>query len=256
MSQINAGKLYIVYLDLTPHDIANLKLNDKIYLDRSYWNINKVIDYDANSNEPTKVELLSIDDELILPRIVRKIDEKPNSSSSLIKPFIQDVLGDINGSLTINASTGNIVLNGKGNVIDWVVSNAVVIGDNQVVTKNGITTNVANVNENFANADLTFTDNRTHDLDGNSMLLTNGIIGFDSIGLSTTGVSISGDQTDPSQSTIVLENILGGQALVLNDGLIRLIYTPTYADEAAATTAGLLNGTIYKTATGELRIKL
>jgi hypothetical protein len=258
MSQINGGKLYIVYLNLNPHDIANLKLNDKIYLDRSYWNINKVIDYDANSNEPTKVELLSIDDELVLPKIRRKIDAKPNNSSSLIKPFISDVLGEINNSLTINASTGNIVLNGKGNIIDSVVSNAVVIGDNQVVTKNGITTNVANVNENFANADLTFTDNRTHDLDSNIMILRNGVIGFDATGiLTSTGYSfVSDNNVGTLDTTMVIENTAGGGALTVNNGNVRLIATPTYADEAAATTAGLLNGTIYKTPTGELRIKL
>lgn len=34
------------------------------------------------------------------------------------------------------------------------------------------------------------------------------------------------------------------------------IATPTHADEAAAVTAGLAAGTVYKTATGELRIKL
>jgi hypothetical protein len=258
MSQINGGKLYIVYLNLNPHDIANLKLNDKIYLDRSYWNINKVIDYDANSNEPTKVELLSIDDELVLPKIRRKIDAKPNNSSSLIKPFISDVLGEINNSLTINASTGNVILNGKGNIIDSVVSNAVVIGDNQVVTKNGITTNVANVNENFANTDLTFTGNRTHDLDGNIMILTNGVIGFDATGiLTSTGYSfVSDNNVGTLDTTMVIENTAGGGALTVNNGNVRLIATPTYADEAAATTAGLLNGTIYKTATGELRIKL
>lgn len=258
MSQINGGKLYIVYLNLNPHDIANLKLNDKIYLDRSYWNINKVIDYDANSNEPTKVELLSIDDELVLPKIRRKIDYKPINSSSLVKPFIQDVLGDINGSLTINASTGNIVLNGKGNVIDSVVSNAVVIGDNQVVTKNGITTNVANVNENFANTDLTFTDNRIHDFDSKYLILRNGVIGFDATGiLTSTAYSFVSDNNAGSlDTTVVIENEGGGGALTVNDGNVRLIVTPTYADEAAATTAGLLTGTIYKTATGELRIKL
>ena len=31
---------------------------------------------------------------------------------------------------------------------------------------------------------------------------------------------------------------------------------PTYADEAAATTGGLSTGDLYKTATGEIRIKL
>jgi hypothetical protein len=168
------------------------------------------------------------------------------------------VLGEINNSLTINASTGNIVLNGKGNIIDSVVSNAVVIGDNQVVTKNGITTNVANVNENFANADLTFTDNRTHDLDSNIMILRNGVIGFDATGiLTSTGYSfVSDNNVGTLDTTMVIENTAGGGALTVNNGNVRLIATPTYADEAAATTAGLLNGTIYKTPTGELRIKL
>jgi hypothetical protein len=210
MSQINGGKLYIVYLDLNPHDIANLKLNDKIYLDRSYWNINKVIDYDANSNEPTKVELLSIDDELVLPKIRRKIDAKPNNSSSLIKPFIQDVLGEINGSLTINASTGNVILNGKGNIIDSVVSNAVVIGDNQVVTKNGTTS-------------------------------TNSIT-------ATTDGDIPAIDVSNFQDTKIALNVSNGQLMITT--------ILTYADEAAATTAGLLTGTLYGTPTGEVRIKL
>jgi hypothetical protein len=210
MSQINGGKLYIVYLNLNPHDIANLKLNDKIYLDRSYWNINKVIDYDANSNEPTKVELLSIDDELVLPKIRRKIDAKPNNSSSLIKPFISDVLGEINNSLTINASTGNIVLNGKGNIIDSVVSNAVVIGDNQVVTKNGTTS-------------------------------TNSII-------ATTDGDIPAIDVSNFQDTKIALNVSNGQLMITT--------ILTYADEAAATTAGLLTGTLYGTPTGEVRIKL
>jgi hypothetical protein len=113
-------------------------LNDKIYLDRAYWNINKVIDYNANSNDTTKVELLSIDDELILPRIVSRPNNNPNNASSLVKPFIGEVLSNINGSLTVNASNGNVVLNGKGNIIDQQVKNAVVIGDNQQVTKNGV----------------------------------------------------------------------------------------------------------------------
>ena len=141
MAQINSGKLYTVYLNLTSADIEQLKLNDKIYLDRSWWNINRVIDYNANANEPTKVELLSIDDELVLPKIKTRSDNKPFTGSSLVKPAITNVLHDINGSLTINNSKGNVILNGKGNIIDTQVTNAVVIGDNQTVTKNGVTSN-------------------------------------------------------------------------------------------------------------------
>lgn len=40
------------------------------------------------------------------------------------------------------------------------------------------------------------------------------------------------------------------------NGLLRLPNLPTYADEAAAIVGGLITGTVYKTNTGELRIKL
>lgn len=253
MSQINGGKLYIVYLDLTPHDIANLKLNDKIYLDRSYWNINKVIDYDANSNEPTKVELLSIDDELVLPKIKTRPNNLPNNSSSLIKPFITNVLSDINGSLTVNSSSGNVILNGKGNVIDAVVSNAVVIGDNQVVTKNGITSNTGNVNENFATADLTLTGNRIHDLNAFYLALLQGNVIINS-GYNGTALSVSTDDTVPAMEVY---NSNGAEiALTVTNGRVNLTIADVYATDALAGAAGVPTNTVYMTPTGELRIKL
>jgi hypothetical protein len=90
------------------------------------------------------------------------------------------------------------------------------------------------------------------------MILTNGVIGFDATGiLTSTGYSfVSDNNIGALDATMVIENTASGGALTVNNGNVRLIATPTYADEAAATTAGLLNGTIYKTATGELRIKL
>jgi hypothetical protein len=39
-------------------------------------------------------------------------------------------------------------------------------------------------------------------------------------------------------------------------GRIRIVGMPTHADDAAAGSAGLISGELYKTATGELRIKL
>ncbi len=55
---------------MTEADIQTLKLNDKIRIDNSWWNINKVIDYDANAEVPTKVELISIDTEIELAPFV------------------------------------------------------------------------------------------------------------------------------------------------------------------------------------------
>jgi hypothetical protein len=64
MGQINNGKMLTAYFDLKDNDIQALKLNDKIRIDNSWWNINKVIDYDANAYKLTQVELISVDDEV------------------------------------------------------------------------------------------------------------------------------------------------------------------------------------------------
>ena len=267
MSQINSGKLYIVYLDLTPHDIANLKLNDKIYLDRSYWNINKVIDYDANSNDTTKVELLSIDDELILPRIVSRPDNKPNNASSLVKPFIGQVLGNINGSLTVNASSGNVVVSGKGNIIDSPITNAVVIGDNQLVTKNGITTNNSAINENFANTDLTFTDNRVHSLNGYNLSISDNAADIFQKTPSLTRIyhnyGTDRQLLEVGDSVFTLESLNNVELKIISDSsvlidtiILNVPNLPTYDSDILAGLGGLTQGMVYQTSTGVLRIKL
>lgn len=66
MKQIDTARQMTAYFNLTPLDIANLKLNDKILIDNSYWIISEVTDYDANIRQLTKVFLLSVEDEMKL----------------------------------------------------------------------------------------------------------------------------------------------------------------------------------------------
>ena len=66
LSQINNGKLLTALFDLNEVDIQKFRLSDTIRIDNSYWNVNKIIDYDVNSNNLTKVELISIDKDLQL----------------------------------------------------------------------------------------------------------------------------------------------------------------------------------------------
>ena len=54
MGQINNGKMLTSYFNLRDADIQAMELNDKIRIDNSWWNINKVIDYDANANKLTQ----------------------------------------------------------------------------------------------------------------------------------------------------------------------------------------------------------
>ena len=51
-------RLRTVYVDLKVVDIINLDFTKLIYIDGVYWRVNKVVDYQPNKNESTKVELI------------------------------------------------------------------------------------------------------------------------------------------------------------------------------------------------------
>jgi len=51
-------RLRTVYVDLTVKDIFSLDFTKLVYIDGVYWRINKVVDYQPNKNQSTKVELI------------------------------------------------------------------------------------------------------------------------------------------------------------------------------------------------------
>jgi hypothetical protein len=116
--------------NLRETDIATLKLNDKIRIDNSWWNINKVIDYDCNNPRLTTVELLSIDQEIDFAQFQTG------------KPFIPTVgeLGTItepiintnNENNNVISLGSNALVYGQGNVIQQGFQ-GVVIGDYKTV---------------------------------------------------------------------------------------------------------------------------
>lgn len=62
MNQLDNQKMLIGYFHLTQNDIASLDMSSKVRIDNSYWNINRIIDYDFTKDTLTKVELVSIED--------------------------------------------------------------------------------------------------------------------------------------------------------------------------------------------------
>jgi hypothetical protein len=134
-----------VYLNLSEFDIQNLKLNDKIYLDRAYWNINKVIDYNANANQLTKVELISVDDEIDLPPFDTRTPFTPIDVDITITELFNAIQKTRYESLTSNSAKGGVINLGKNNVILGNIKNAFVIGDNQVISRDGVYVNGVNL---------------------------------------------------------------------------------------------------------------
>jgi len=135
VNQINVGKILIAYFDLNESDIQSLKLNDKIYIDNSWWNINKIQDYNAQIKKLTKVELISIDTEIDLATF----QSAPgifigNSIVALGVDAILKKSAQINNVVLPGA---DIMVFGKGNAVGPGVK-GVVIGNGQVLESDGM----------------------------------------------------------------------------------------------------------------------
>ena len=143
MGQINNGKMLTAMFNLKEPDIQALKLNDKIRIDNSWWNINKVIDYDANANKLTKVELISIDTEInFAPFTGPNGPNIPNPPAG-IGPIQMLAMSSVN---TTRMVTSNVFSNqatatveGRGNVIVGG-TRSVVVGDGYIISENTLAT--------------------------------------------------------------------------------------------------------------------
>ncbi len=144
LNLIDKGKMLIGKFVLDESDISSLALNDKILVDNSWWNINKVIDYDANSAEPTKVELISFDDFEGLPFSIRAPRTSTVTSGFIRNPWwdmirtrlpfvnpFANITWPIRGfNNTLSNSIRRIELNGDDNVLG--TGNFEVYGDNNI----------------------------------------------------------------------------------------------------------------------------
>ena len=142
MGQINNGKMLTAYFNLKEPDIQSLELNDKIRIDNSWWNINRVIDYNANANQLTQVELISIDSEVnFMP--FAKGSPSPGVGVGSVGPMTQvsnDTIVRTKASNTnvIPSSTSGVVT-GKGNNVNPGLK-VVVVTDDATIEEDGIYT--------------------------------------------------------------------------------------------------------------------
>ena len=158
MGQINNGKMLTAMFNLKEPDIQAMKLNDKIRIDNSWWNINKVIDYDANANKLTKVELISIDTEINFapftgpngpaipnpPAGIGPIQMLAMSSVNTTRMTTSNVFGN-QATATVNGR-GNVIVGGTRSVVvgdDRIISETTLAGDNLIVNSlNGVPTGI------------------------------------------------------------------------------------------------------------------
>jgi hypothetical protein len=142
MGQINSGKMLTAFFNLKESDIQPLELNDKIRIDNSWWNINKVIDYNANANQLTQVELISIDSEVNFMPFAAGFPT-PGIGLGSIGAITQVANDSIiktktaNSNVIPNSTSG--VVTGKGNNVNEGLK-VVVVADDATIEEDGIYT--------------------------------------------------------------------------------------------------------------------
>lgn len=153
LSQINSGKMLKAYFWLTEEDFYKLKLNDILKVKESFFYINAIVDYNANSKMPTLIELLTVEDDLRLMPVGRNVKQTQIGSATSIPdvPFrptsggglgsqqdalsrIERVRNNVTSTVGTNASTlGNLgVRNNLPNNFRGYV-----VGDDLSPTENG-----------------------------------------------------------------------------------------------------------------------
>jgi hypothetical protein len=143
IGQINSGKMLTAYFDLRENDIQKLKLSDKIRIDNSWWHINKVVDYNANKEQLTKVELISVDEEIEIPNFRRKV--------KITEP-IKGTIGDLNDAYyktnNVNYSESAVTIKGVGNLVSSGLK-GVIVGNDNVMQEDGVKDSTKAVSQSF-----------------------------------------------------------------------------------------------------------
>lgn len=137
INQINEGKMLTAMFKLDERDIHGLKLNDKIRIDNSWWNINRVIDYNANTDGLTKVELISVDSEIDLAPFITNTGATAPSVTTQVA--LSSVMQSRMASGNLILEGANVAVYGTRNTIAQGVR-GVVIGDDQTLNEDGIIT--------------------------------------------------------------------------------------------------------------------
>jgi hypothetical protein len=151
INQIAKGKLVTGYFNLNENDILDLDFRNKIFILDNYYYLNKIIDYDANANNLTKVELISIEEDTIFFPIEQPIIKTGTifNESGLAMP----------SNNTFGKNITGIFVGGNDNIIQGQSAGVSVLGSNN---------NISGLNNILAgNNNKMFTNNSYVSGDGN-----------------------------------------------------------------------------------------
>lgn len=161
-NQLETGRVLEAYFALDSNDIAQLKLNDRVYVHDAWWNIIEIKDYNANSAAPTFVRLISVDTQQFLKGFFSKNLENPGSVGGATLPIadpdkefrlpyrplpsspLRDPIKELERrrlyrTNIFHGNSGDVKYLGQGNIINSGVNNVFILGDyNHIVEGDNI----------------------------------------------------------------------------------------------------------------------
>jgi hypothetical protein len=149
-------------------DISELNMNERIFINNHWWNINRIIDFDLNSNSLTEVELISAE--------ATNGEFIANNNLFIAKRLMSDTVNswsNLTDKSNKMANTSRTEVYGRSNKIDDS-TNSIVIGDfNYVRNKNGLVIGQSNI-VNGSGIIALGSFNKT--LTGNNKVYVNGLV--------------------------------------------------------------------------------
>jgi len=268
VQQINNGKLLTAVFDLNNTIINKLSLADTIRVYNNNYYINKIIDYDANKEGLTKVELITVDD---IDISTLTID---TTTPIQFEGIAQSNLATLGSNLKANRLLETLQENIRQSDVK-TDQTVILLEPNQIVepgTKGFIIDNTHGItNESIKFGNITILEDRIED-NGNPFNpfvyynedTINGIAKLETIDadyfstftteftriagfsnrLSTN--EVSGIQIQPDFINLSLTNGMNSNILSMTS-TETIMTLPSYADEADATLAGLNTGALYQT---------
>lgn len=225
LHQINKSRLLTCYLNLSEVDIRNINLNDIIYIDNTYYYINKIIDFNPVKSYKTKVELISIDD---LQNTTKGIitnwgDTKPaepwvpNPNGGTIKPskydniirdFTNGNAGTVGGVIGIgNVADSTSIIIGNYSVADG--KGSIVIGDKSFIS--------GSMNKSLGDNNIVNGNNVSVSGVDNNILSNNVIVNGDNNILQSPGIYLGSNITAPTNLNNVL--VVGDNITPTGEGI-------------------------------------
>lgn len=137
LGQLSEGKILTAYFQLTPADIRDFNLSDKIWIRDAMFNVNRIIDYDANSDKLTKVELITVDSGIETNISFEKPPFRPPIGDPITNESYNDFISDEVTAMNLSGGNNNMNdVHGEGNKIQ---KNAKVqiFGDNNQANRSG-----------------------------------------------------------------------------------------------------------------------